>query len=50
MTNREIATTLFLAEQTVKNNVTSLFTKLGMQRRTQAAVFGAALVAQGSVR
>jgi two-component system response regulator DevR len=50
MTNREIATTLFLAEQTVKNNVTSLFTKLGMQRRTQAAVFGAALVAQGSAR
>ena len=43
MTNREIATALFLAEQTVKNNVTSLLAKLGMQRRTQAAVFGAAL-------
>jgi two-component system, NarL family, response regulator DevR len=43
MTNREIAAALFLAEQTVKNNVTSLLAKLGMQRRTQAAVFGAAV-------
>jgi two-component system response regulator DevR len=43
MTNREIAATLFLAEQTVKNNVTSLLSKLGMRRRTQAAVFGATL-------
>lgn len=41
MTNREIGRTLFIAEQTVKNNVTSLLSKLGMQRRTQAAVLGA---------
>ena len=34
---------MFLAEKTVKNNVSSLLAKLGMQRRTQAAVFGAGL-------
>jgi len=38
MTNREIGAGLFLAEKTVKNYVTSLLSKLGMQRRTQAAV------------
>jgi two-component system response regulator DevR len=43
MTNREIGERLFLAEQTVKNNVSTLLSKLGMQRRTQAAVFGARL-------
>jgi two-component system response regulator DevR len=41
MSNREIATTLFLAEKTVKNNVSGILSKLGMQRRTQAAVLGA---------
>ncbi len=30
---------MFLAEKTVKNYVSSLLTKLGMQRRTQAAAF-----------
>lgn len=39
-TNRQIAEQLFLAEKTVKNYVSTLLTKLGMQRRTQAAVFG----------
>jgi two-component system, NarL family, response regulator DevR len=39
MTNRQIAQSMFLAEKTVKNYVSSLFTKLGMQRRTQAAAF-----------
>ena len=39
MSNREIAGELFLAEKTVKNNVTSLLAKLGMQRRTQAAAW-----------
>lgn len=39
MSNREIASELFLAEKTIKNNVTSLLGKLGMQRRTQAAAW-----------
>lgn len=38
LTNREIGARLFLAEKTVKNYVTHLLSKLGMQRRTQAAV------------
>jgi two-component system, NarL family, response regulator DevR len=42
-TNRQIGERLFLAEKTVKNYVSGLLTKLGMQRRTQAAVYGAAL-------
>ncbi len=43
MTNRQIAERLFLAETTVKNYVSSLLAKLGMNRRTQAAVYGADL-------
>jgi len=39
-TNRQIAEQLFLAEKTVKNYVSALLAKLGMQRRTQAAVYG----------
>jgi two-component system, NarL family, response regulator DevR len=38
-TNREIAGALFLAEKTVKNYVSNLLVKLGMKRRTEAAVF-----------
>jgi two-component system, NarL family, response regulator DevR len=38
-TNRQIADQLFLAEKTVKNYVSNLLAKLGMHRRTQAAVF-----------
>jgi DNA-binding NarL/FixJ family response regulator len=34
---------LFLAEKTVKNYVSTLLAKLGMQRRTQAAVYGATI-------
>jgi two-component system, NarL family, response regulator DevR len=41
LSNREIAQRLTLSEKTVKNYVSGLFAKLGMQRRTQAAVFGA---------
>jgi two-component system, NarL family, response regulator DevR len=41
MTNRQIGEHMFLAEKTVKNYVSSLLGKLGMERRTQAAVFGA---------
>jgi DNA-binding NarL/FixJ family response regulator len=39
LTNRQIAARMFLAEKTVKNYVSSLLTKLGMQRRTQAVAF-----------
>ncbi len=49
LTNRQIGERLFLAEKTVKNNVSSLLGKLGMQRRTQAAVFGANLRDQGDL-
>ncbi len=41
--NREIAQTMFLAEKTVKNYVSNLLSKLGMERRTQAATFAARL-------
>jgi DNA-binding NarL/FixJ family response regulator len=43
LTNRQIAARLFLAEKTVKNYVSHLLAKLGMQRRTQAAVLAAEL-------
>ncbi|WP_072691439.1 response regulator transcription factor [Rhodococcus marinonascens] len=46
MTNREIAERLFLAEKTVKNYVSRLLSKLGMQRRTQAAVLATELRSQ----
>jgi two-component system response regulator DevR len=39
MTNRQIGEAMFLAEKTVKNYVSSLLSKLGLERRTQAAVF-----------
>jgi two-component system response regulator DevR len=39
MTNRQIGESLFLAEKTVKNYVSGILAKLGMQRRTQAAVY-----------
>jgi DNA-binding NarL/FixJ family response regulator len=41
LTNRQIGTQMFLAEKTVKNYVSSLLTKLGLERRTQAAVLAA---------
>ncbi|HEX4982969.1 MAG TPA: response regulator transcription factor [Ilumatobacteraceae bacterium] len=37
--NRQIASELFLAEKTVKNYVSNLLAKLGMQRRSEAAAF-----------
>ena len=39
LTNRQIGERIFLAEKTVKNYVSALFSKLGMERRTQAAVY-----------
>ena len=41
LTNRQIGERLYLAEKTVKNYVSSILAKLGMERRTQAAVYGA---------
>jgi DNA-binding NarL/FixJ family response regulator len=40
-TNRQIAEDLFLAEKTVKNYVSNLLSKMGMSRRTEAAVYAA---------
>jgi two-component system response regulator DevR len=40
LTNKQIGERLYLAEKTVKNYVSSLLAKLGMERRTQAAVYG----------
>ncbi|WP_030176614.1 response regulator transcription factor [Spirillospora albida] len=45
LTNRQIGERLFLAEKTVKNYISSIFSKLGMSRRTQAAAFAAKLKA-----
>jgi two-component system, NarL family, response regulator DevR len=44
LTNREISERMFLAEKTVKNYVSRLLTKLGLQRRTQAAVLATRLL------
>jgi two-component system, NarL family, response regulator DevR len=38
LTNRQIGEHLFLAEKTIKNYVSSLLAKLGLERRTQAAI------------
>ncbi|MGB3764130.1 MAG: response regulator transcription factor [Ornithinimicrobium sp.] len=44
MTNRQIGAHLSLAEKTIKNYVSSILAKLGLERRTQAAVLGARLL------
>ena len=44
MTNRQISQQLGVAEKTVKNYVTSILSKLGMQSRTQAAVLASKLL------
>jgi len=46
LTNRQIAERVHLAEKTVKNYVSNLLAKLGMERRTQAAVYAARLAEQ----
>ena len=50
LTNRQIAEQVHLAEKTVKNYVSNLLTKLGMERRTQAAVYAARLAEQHEKR
>ncbi|MEU9983120.1 response regulator transcription factor [Streptomyces sp. NPDC050856] len=48
LTNREIGKRLYLAEKTVKNNISRLLAKLGVERRVQAAVIATqAMTAQG---
>jgi DNA-binding NarL/FixJ family response regulator len=47
-TNRQIGEELFLAEKTVKNYVSNLLAKLGMERRTEAAVFATKLAQRRS--
>jgi DNA-binding NarL/FixJ family response regulator len=47
MTNRQIAGDMFLAEKTIKNYVSNMLSKLGMQRRTEAAVFATKLELAG---
>jgi DNA-binding NarL/FixJ family response regulator len=43
LTNRQIGERLLVSEKTVKNYVTMLFRKLGMEQRTQAAAYAARL-------
>jgi DNA-binding NarL/FixJ family response regulator len=47
LTNRQIGERMFLAEKTVKNYVSALFAKLGMERRTQAAAYATRVFDQG---
>jgi two-component system, NarL family, response regulator DevR len=47
LTNRQIGDRMFLAEKTVKNYVSALFAKLGMQRRAQAAAYAARVFDEG---
>jgi DNA-binding NarL/FixJ family response regulator len=44
LTNRQIGERLFLAEKTVKNYMSNVLSKLGLERRTQAAVFASRLL------
>jgi two-component system response regulator DevR len=46
LTNRQISERMFLAEKTVKNYVSHLLTKLGLERRTQAAVLATRLLGE----
>ena len=47
LTNRQIGERMFLAEKTVKNYVSSILAKLGLERRTQAAVLASKLLGPG---
>lgn len=48
LTNREIGKKLYLSEKTVKNHISRLLAKLGVQRRVQAAVLASHLEQPGS--
>jgi len=48
LTNKQIGDRMFLAEKTVKNYVSRLLAKLGMERRTQAAVYVSKLHRDGA--
>ena len=48
LTNRQIGEQMFLAEKTVKNYVSSILAKLGLERRTQAAVLASKLLERPS--
>ena len=48
LTNRQIGERMFLAEKTVKNYVSSILAKLGLERRTQAAVLASKLLTPDS--
>ena len=48
LTNRQIGERLYLAEKTIKNHVTSVLSKMGMTRRTEAAVYAATHREKGS--
>ncbi len=45
--DREIAATVYLSEKTVKNYVSTILSKLGMERRAQAAAYSAEQRARG---
>jgi two-component system, NarL family, response regulator DevR len=44
LTNRQIGQRMFLSEKTIKNYVSNVLAKLGLERRTQAAVLAAKLL------
>jgi len=50
LTNRQIGESMHLAEKTIKNYVSSLLSKLGMERRTQAAALAARMAAESQHR
>ena len=50
LTNRQIGARLYLAEKTVKNYVSNMLSKLGMDRRSEAAAYAARLSERQSAR
>ena len=44
LTNREIAERMQLSEKTIKNYISHILSKLGLERRTQAAILAAKLL------